>query len=370
MRDMPGMNGFSAYDARNAPRALELVRFTDMQPQLGGRTLVKGILCQEQTSLIVGATQTGKTFLALDMGLHIAAGLAWFGRRVAEGAVVFVAAEAGRSIINRVAAWKYHHGYGEDADISFSAITSPVDLCHPDGDLDTLVAVIHGAGLDSIALIVVDTVSRALAGGDENSPGDMGAIVRSLDRLRDEFRCHVAAVHHFGKDQGRGARGHSLLTANLDTVIEVERDEITKTSTAAVTKQRDGATGAQIAFRLRPVELGRDEDLDPVTSCVVAPADPGERSAKPKEKKLPAAQGRALQMLVRAIETGGVIPPACNHIPSGERAIAESVWRDYCLKGGISDGEDSARRKAFTRAAASLIGAGVVEKWDQWVWPR
>jgi hypothetical protein len=37
-------------------------------------------------------------------------------------------------------------------------------------------------------------VSRVLAGGNENAPDDMGALVRSLDRLRDELHCHVCAV--------------------------------------------------------------------------------------------------------------------------------------------------------------------------------
>ncbi|MGH7096261.1 MAG: AAA family ATPase, partial [Stellaceae bacterium] len=230
--------------ARREPHAIELMRFADMRPRLDGRPLVKGILEQEQTSLIVGPTGCGKTFLTLDIGLHVAAGREWFGRRVSVGAVVYVAAEAGRSIINRVAAWKIAYGYGkEDAAIPFATVTSPVDLCHANaGDLDRLIATIRAAGFDHVALIVVDTISRALSGGDENSPSDMGAIVGSLDRLRDEFRCHVAAVHHLGKETARGARGHSLLTCNLDTVIEVARDEATGIATATITKQRDGAT--------------------------------------------------------------------------------------------------------------------------------
>ena len=137
-------------------------------------------------------------------------------------------------------------------------------------------------------LVVVDTVSRALAGGDENSPGDMGAIVCSLDRLRDEFNCHVLAVHHLGKDATRGARGHSRLTCNLDTVIEVTRDEASKISSAVIKNQRDGPLGGQFDFQMRPVELGRDEDLDPVTSCVVEAAGGDTPTPRPKHVPLSA----------------------------------------------------------------------------------
>jgi len=57
-------------------------------------------------------------------------------------------------------------------------------------------------------------------------------------------------VHHCGKEQSKGSRGHSLLRCAVDTEIEVVRDQAT--STAIVSKQRDGATDGQIAFRLAP----------------------------------------------------------------------------------------------------------------------
>jgi len=60
-------------------------------------------------------------------------------------------------------------------------------------------------------------------------------------------------VHHAGKDAARGSRGHSLLHCAVDTEIEVTRNS---GHTATVTKQRDGATGEQVVFRLRQVELG------------------------------------------------------------------------------------------------------------------
>jgi KaiC/GvpD/RAD55 family RecA-like ATPase len=356
--------------ARRELRQIELIRFTDMRPRLDGKPLVKDFLEREQTSLIVGAMQTGKTFLALDLGLHVAAGREWFGRRVSLGAVVYVACEAGRSIINRVAAWKIAHGYEENTAIPFAAVTSPIDLCHADmSDLDRLMATIRAAGFERGALIVIDTVSRALAGGDENSPGDMGAIVYSLDRLRDEFHCHASAVHHFGKDTGRGARGHSLLSANLDTVVEVSRDEAIKTSIATVTKQRDGATGATIAFRLRQIELGRNKDGDPVTSCVVEAAEIQQVGARKTKPPLSASQKRVLELLGEAIVRGGAVPPTCNHIPPNTRCVAEAVWRDYCYQGAVSDSDKpEAKQKAFRRAANDLLEAGRVGKWGDYVW--
>lgn len=349
-------------------RAIELLSFADMTPQLDGRPLVKRWLNREQLCLIRGEASCGKTFLALDIGLHVAAGTDWFGHRVEPGAVVYVAAEAGRGIINRVAAFKLAHP-DCGVDIPFAAVTSTVDLCHADaGDVERLITAVRtAADLSPLALLVIDTVSRVLAGGNENAPDDMGALVRSLDRLRDELRCHVLAIHHSGKDQGRGARGHSLLHCAVDTEIEVVRDVATGIATATVAKQRDGATEGQIAFRLRQVDLGADQDGEPVTSCVIETADVVDKQAQGKMKLSP-AQGRALKLLADAIAAAGEEPPGSNHIPPRTRCVTEEIWRAYCYQGAISSGDQHAKQTAFKRAAEALIAAGRIDKWDPWVW--
>lgn len=346
---------------------IELVHFADMRPRLGGSPLVKGVLEREQISVMVGASGTGKTFLAGDLSAHIAAGLDWLDRRVASGGVVYIAAEAGRSIVNRISGWKLAHDYDEDSQIPLAAVTSGIDLCHADsGDLDRLVEAIRAAQLDPLALVVIDTVSRVLAGGDENSPGDMGALVRSLDRLRDELRCHVLAVHHLGKDASRGGRGHSLLSCAADTIIEVVRDEASRISTATITKQRDGATGAQIPFRLRQIELGQDQDGDPVTTCVVEPADAPPKVVK--SRPLSPKNKIAFDALRRAVDEGGTVAPPSNHVPAETRGVGVEMWRRYFYATTPEDDAET-RRKAFQRAREALQSAGTVGIWNDFAWP-
>jgi KaiC/GvpD/RAD55 family RecA-like ATPase len=349
-------------------RQLEVIPFEQMCPRLDGRPLVKGFLEQEQISLWVGESGCGKTFLVLDLSLHIAAKLDWFGRKVEQGVVVYVAAEAGRSIINRVAAFKDEFKL-EDRIIPFAAVTSSVDLCHAGvGDVDRLIEEIKEVAQDcSVMLVVIDTVSRALAGGNENAPDDMGAFVKSMDRLRDELQCHVAAVHHFGKETSRGGRGHSLLQCGVDTVIEVDRSAATGIATAVITKQRDGPTCQQIAFQLREITLGTNQDGDPVTSCVVKPiAASTKAQAKPK---LSAAQARALELLKEALARNGQIPPTNAYIPINTSCVSEPLWRDYCYEGMISDTDKlDSKRKAFNRAAEALLVKGYVRKWSDLVW--
>jgi KaiC/GvpD/RAD55 family RecA-like ATPase len=349
-------------------RDLELVRFADMQPRLDGRPLVKGLLEREQISVIYGEAGCGKTFLALDLGLQVAAGRGWFGRKVEQGAVVYIAAEAGRSIINRVLAWRITHGL-DGEEIPFAAVPSPIDLCRATGgDVEKLITAIRSAKIEPLALLVIDTVSRALAGGNENAPDDMGAFVRSVDRLRAELCCHVALIHHTGKDQSRGSRGHSLLHCAVDTEIEVARDPTAGVSTATLTKQRDGATDGQIAFRLRRVELGSNQDGDPVTSCIVEPTNETLPKRPERSASLPASAKIALSTLQKAIAEAGKEAPASNHIPT-TRLVEVETWRRYHYAGTASDGVTAdARKKAFQRARDHLQAAGAINIHTDLVW--
>ena len=89
------------------------------------------------------------------------------------------APEGGHSVHLRLRAWAKHHGIELDDSLPFRTIPMRIDLCHADEDVETIITNIRGAAeeLGPCQLIVVDTVSRALAGGDENGPTDMGSFV-------------------------------------------------------------------------------------------------------------------------------------------------------------------------------------------------
>jgi RecA-family ATPase len=112
-----------------------------------------------------------------------------------------------------------------------------------------------------------------MAGGNENSPDDMGALVSAADRVRLETGAHVAFIHHSGKDDTKGARGHSLLRAAVDTEVRVEHGEENGTVIVRVTKQRDLECAGIFNFKLAKVTLGVNRRGKPITSCVVEAAE-------------------------------------------------------------------------------------------------
>src|ERR1035437_1266811 len=330
--------------------------------------IVGGLLDRAAMSVVYGGSNTGKTFFALDLSANIALDREWRGRKVRHGAVVYIAAEGGLGIEERLTAYRLHHDV-QAAGVPLYVIPEPIDLCSSDADVTLLLKRLDDLPkAPTIEMIVVDTLSRALAGGNENSPDDMGAFVRHCDRLRAECRAHVMIIHHAGKDEGRGARGHSLLRAATDTEIEVTKNEASGIATAEVVKQWERPRGAKFSFALEPLDVGQDDEGATVTSCIVVVTDRPAETAK--KANLPKAAVIALKALAEAVdELGKPSTTGAPQIPSGVKVVSQDEWRLQSYRRGISSSEEArAKQLAFRRASEYLIGAGRVGSWDGNVW--
>lgn len=269
-----------SFDAPKRPAALEW--FDDVEPSLTDAYLIKGVLSDGAMSVIYGPSNSGKTFFALDMAYCVAIGAPWHGRRTNQCAVLYLAAEGGRGVLNRITALKRAHGV---CDVPMAVKRAGLDLLHDQADLQHIVdlAAEVASARPGPLLIIIDTLSRIMAGGDENSAADMTALIRNIDAIREATGAHIMLVHHTGKDAARGARGHSSLRAATDTEIEVANDNGARA--AMVTKQRDYQGGETFAFTLKSVPLGFDQDGEEVTSCIVETQDGEEYLAARKARK-------------------------------------------------------------------------------------
>jgi hypothetical protein len=343
--------------------SLPIIYFGDLAPALDCDDFVEGLLIRGGMSVVYGDSNTGKTFFALDQSLHVAGGLPWRGREVEAGGVLYLALEGSHGIRNRVSAFKIDKRCG-DAELGFAVVPLSVDLCNPAADTGRVIDAVKAEARKiggPVSLVVVDTLSRAMAGGNENSPDDMGALVSNIDRIRQTTGAHVMLVHHSGKDGAKGARGHSLLRAATDTEIEVSHDSITRVSVARVTKQRELETGDEFAFSLRPVVLGENRRGKPVTSCVVDAA-----AAPKRDRQLPGDQQHALSILETLIADEG--REGSEGVPSGTRSVPAAWWRERFYLRAKPDAKPEAKRKAFQRATDGLVKAGRVCCHGERVW--
>jgi RecA/RadA recombinase len=268
MKGEPGQ----AYQPRGG---LPMTFFADIAPVLEGNDFVEGLVTTSSFVVVYGEPGSGKTFWVLDLCLHIAAGRTWNGREVEGGPVVYVALEGGNGIRNRIEAARRRMGLPPET--PFALIQCPIDLRTADADTNKLIVSINEVARtfgQPVRLVVIDTLFRALAGGNENAAEDMGTLVRNADLIRDQTKTCVLFIHHCGKEVARGMRGHSSLKAATDTEIEVTRPTEDDTlSVARVTRQRDMETTGSFAFHLDSEILGEDQRGKPVRSCVVSTSE-------------------------------------------------------------------------------------------------
>ena len=125
--------------------------------------------------------------------------------------------------------------------------------------------------------VTLDTLNRSLA-GSESSDEDMSAYIQAADAIREAFNCAVVIVHHCGIDGSR-PRGHTSLTGAVEAQCAIKRDAASQVI-LTVEHMKDGPEDDVIASTLESVEVGTDDYGDPITSCVVVPADPGEVAAR------------------------------------------------------------------------------------------
>lgn len=275
--------------------------FHEAEPNLDANDFVEGLLTTAAMSVIYGPSNCGKTFFIVDLALHVSLGREWRGRAVERGAVVYLSLEGAMGIRNRLSAFRAHHELGGEQ-LPFVAMPQPVNLLNEDADVRAVIELVHHVAIAAgmpVAMVIVDTLSRAMAGGNENSPEDMTAIVSNCDKIRDGTGAHVCLVHHSGKDEARGARGHSSLRAATDTEIEITREPEATSSNVRVAKQRDLEAAEPFSFSLKAVPLGVNRRGKDVTSCVVMEA---ERQAKASLGR--DAISRAFTMMVDAWTAG------------------------------------------------------------------
>jgi hypothetical protein len=335
--------------------------------------LVRGLFGEKSFGLIEGASGSGKSFLALDKALHLTLGWPWFGRKLMRVPVAYVAAEGQAGANNRIAAFRQRHGVDVDANVPFALLPMPIDLRSPDGATDWLIQQLKLAeekmAAGPIGVTVIDTLARSFGGGDENHPGDMGSFIANMDKIRTQVGCAVDVVHHQGKDEKRGSRGHNSLPAAADTILRVEGLEGTRTVT--IVKQKDGETGGTFTFRLEVETVGRDDDGTPITSCIVVPTDVASRRAPKKPQKLTDRQRIAKQAIENLFAAGhGEPAPTSNHIPSDAKvSLRHSVLEALEVATVAKEISDQRRRReAIGRILESLQSRGVIGAYGDWVW--
>lgn len=313
--------------------------------------LVKEWLPKEGVVLLAGQSRIGKTFLSLELAGALATGSSFFGRPVRERVgVLILAAEGAGTIAPRLEALRLHRLGGIDAaalPIAWAEIN----------DANEIGAIVTAAAAEMerrfglrLGFVAVDTVS-ATFNVDENDAQLATAAMKALGKLALDARLLVVAVAHYGKSDGAGVRGSSAWTASADVILAAtgEISEITgevKDRKLALTKSRYAETGPVADFELRSVNVGLDEDGDPISAAIVKPVS----AADYDPHQVLYMDGLAGLMLAAGEATA-----------DGRKGVPRELLRQHCY-GEWVDSNPATRKKRFARIEERLVAGKQIER--------
>ena len=378
------------------PRLPPLHAHGDADPRPLKSWLIKNLLPQVGKGLISGQWGAGKTFVGFELTAVLLTGQPFHGHMVKrQCGVLWIAAEGAAEVRLRLEA-VVREKCGNPARAPFRWYEAAPALLER-GATDTLIAMAKQADASlqaefglPLGAIFVDTIA-ACAGyrksGEEQDNAVGAAIMNVLDAVAQALGCFVFGIDHFGKDLLAGTRGASSKESAGDVVLaclgEKQVSGSVTNTRLAVRKQRGGRQGQEYPFQLREVELGKDEDGEPITTMVVdwqpvgavGAAPPSDPWSQPKRQDQRTVVLRLKRVLMAELADHGVdlpIPPDGPIV----RMITQEIVRQRFYVQTPADGTPKQkadfRRQRFFRALGwaedqELIGTGEIGGVD-YIW--
>lgn len=283
--------------------------------------LVEGLLPAGGMCMLYGPPGVGKSFVALDMCLAIAAGQSWLGTRaVLGGACLYLPLEAVAGLGQRLLAWEAYHQLETPEELYYAIDYTTLQAPEPIRDLlGGISATLEG----DLRLVVVDTLSRGMVGAEENSARDANLAMSNLDRLRRDTGCAVLLLHHTAKYTDV-ERGSTAIRAACDTVLLLKSDG--EGLVLSTEKQREAEPTGPIRLYMQPSDR----------SVVITPTPPSSA-----QRELTPDLQLALSML-RDLSIGG-------------EPVSLGTWQEAAEERNIT-------RAVFRKRVNLLLEKGYVEK--------
>lgn len=302
---------------------------------------LEGLLFEQQLSMVYGPPKAGKSFLIMDMACAVGLGRTWAGRQCDPRKVLVIPLEGRGTIIDRVRAWEMEN----DAKCPLIFRPKPLDLINGAKDVKAIIRYVkkHGVGL-----VIIDTLSRAIAGAEENSATDMSKAVRVADMIC-RAGAHTMLVHHAGKSGTM--RGSNALIGAPDLVIKLNREG--EQRTAIIEENRHGKDGEVLRFTLEP---RRTDIIDARRKAVHSAVVKLEGEWFEDHETKDAAQGDEAKVALHELRKLARIPRT---YPNG---VPAADWRTALDDAGLWPEVDNAstRRSCFKRTKDRLVKAGLV----------
>ena len=159
--------------------------------------LVEGILHRGCKMTLGGISKSYKSWCLLDLGLSVASGQPWWGRRCIQAPVVYMNFELPRwAILQRM-----HAVCGARPEITNVGRSFAVwNLRGRSADLALLRPKLEEQlSRHQFGMIIIDPIYKLLGNRDENANGDVAGLLNEVDVFCQKFDAAVVIGHHFAK---------------------------------------------------------------------------------------------------------------------------------------------------------------------------
>jgi hypothetical protein len=327
---------------------------------------------QGEDACLYSPPKSGKTFVALDISLSLAAGLPVLGHlnvlRPGE-AVVYLSGEGHAGMKKRIRAWFQQRGLATDTVIPFFYKTDV-----PATKEGAAAALRYIAGIRQFCvpvLIVIDTMSRSLGGEDENTAAAANAYLNMISEIRRAFGCTTLTLAHAGKEGGRGIRGSSAFTGGFDAIWFLEANKENRTAKLEAQWLKDADELGPHCFRMETIFI---EDMG---SCAVLRYLPMAEYNTPAERGtgMMVLRGRIAQLLrehkvtaasewTHKVVTEKLMPtprPDPNKVGNNEYLAWETAYKELYKE--VSNASRGAEGKRMGAKKVLQVGGELT-----WVW--
>lgn len=239
--------------------------------------LVKYLIGRRQIGIIAAPPNAGKSPVLMDLGASIALGQPFNGLKVREAAyVLYYATEGDYGIGNRYQAVRHERGFVGDASVPYDfrvgrLVLGAADPVKTRKDTQKLIRTINARAAHygkPPGLVVIDTASQAISGTDSDDNIIRNLIASCKEIIRQTGAAVILAAHP-PKSGDSMIRGSGVYVADADLILTIEVDPKTKIRSLISARGKDDLPLEKFRFRAKVVDLGADDEGDPMTAPAV-----------------------------------------------------------------------------------------------------
>jgi hypothetical protein len=309
--------------------------------------LVKGWLIAHGVTALLAARGTGKSTIALDLGMHLAKDMDWWGiDAMRNWKVIYICGEDDEGMILNVRAWAKYNDRGLPDNDRFLVARDIIKMTNQT-ELSVRLKEMTTWAAGARCLVILDTWARATSGYSSNTQEEMDTAYENAEKVAAALQGPMIACFHPPKDGRMTIRGSAVQEDASSGIWELveQNDGIKLTIGRAKGKGR----GNYRNFRLKPLDLeGFDAYGDKLQGIVPVKHGGTEDEGTKNYIEQKADQRRAwAKAVIGALEVFPAENPEiekCSNTASGIAKFLVHMWinrqEDYSATGFCADWMD------------------------------